>query len=202
MNYLIYIGAGLLGYLIGSIPIGLFVGKAYGVDVRQVGSGRTGGTNVYRAAGVAAGIIAGLGDALKGLAVVLILKAVGADHLSMVLGGLGAIAGHNWSLYLGFRGGAGTMTNLGATLAISPLAFALAVPAGALSLYLSRMASVGSLTVSFTILLGGAFLVLTGWESPEILVYGIGMTAMIVYSLRPNIQRIRQGTERRIGSKR
>jgi glycerol-3-phosphate acyltransferase PlsY len=202
LNYLFYIGAGLLGYLVGSIPVGLFVGKAYGVDVRQVGSGRTGGTNVYRAAGAAAGIIAGLGDAIKGLAAVLFLHLVGGDHLAMVIGGLGAIAGHNWSLYLGFRGGAGTMTNLGATLAISPLAFALAVPVGVLSLYVSRMASVGSLAVSFTILLGGALLVLVQWESPELLLYGVVMTAMIVYSLRPNIQRILQGTERRIGGQR
>ncbi len=200
MEYLFLIAAALFGYLMGSIPVGLLVGKAYGVDVRTVGSGRTGGTNVYRAAGMAAGIITGLCDALKGLVPVLIVQALGGSYLAMVLAGLGTIAGHNWSVFLGFRGGAGTMTNMGAVLAISPLTFALAVPTGAIALYVSRMASVGSLSVSFAILLGGALLVLIGWEPAVLLLYGLGMTAMIVYSLLPNIRRIRQGTERRIGS--
>lgn len=200
MEYLVLIAATLFGYFMGSVPVGLLVGKAYGVDVRAVGSGRTGGTNVYRAAGAAAGIITSLCDSLKGLVPVLIVQVLGGSYLAMVLAGLGSIAGHNWSIFLGFRGGAGTMTNLGAVLAISPLSFALAVPTGAITLYVSRMASVGSLSVSFAILLGGALLVLIGWEPAALLLYGLGMTAMIVYSLLPNIRRIRQGTERQIGS--
>lgn len=202
MYYLDVIAAGLIGYLFGSIPIGIFIGKMHGVNVREYGSGRTGGTNVYRAAGKRAGILTALGDALKGGIAILLVHALGGSSLPMAVAGLGAIAGHNWSVFLGFRGGAGTMTNLGATLALSPPTFLLAVPIGALMLYLSRMASVASLAVTGAVLLAGAVFVFIGWESPELLVYGAGMTAMIVFSLLPNIQRIRQGTERRIGKNR
>jgi len=117
----------------------------------------------------------------------------------MAVAGLGAVAGHNWSIFIGFRGGAGTMTNLGAILALSPPTFVLAAPIGILALFVSRMASVASLAVTGGVLLGGVLFVLIGWETPDLLVYGAGMTAMIVFSLLPNIQRIVRGTERRIG---
>jgi len=193
------IAAGLMGYLFGSIPVGIIAGRMHGVDVRKYGSGRTGGTNVYRAAGVRAGVLTALGDALKGVVAILLVRALGGTSLPMVVAGLGAIAGHNWSIFLGFRGGAGTMTNLGATLALSPPTFILAVPIGIFALFLSRTASIASLAVTIVVLIGGALFVLIGWESPALLIYGTGMTAMIVFSLMPNIQRILQGTERRIG---
>lgn len=201
MSILSLIIAPLAGYLLGSIPNGVLIARRFDEDPRTVGSGRTGGTNVYRAAGPTAGIITALLDALKGVAAVVLAHYVFPDvALAASLAGLAAIVGHNWSIFLGFRGGAGTMTNVGALLTLSPLTFVLAGLAGLGALLTTRIASVGSLTASW-----GAFVVfvvlgfLDRSNAPYI-VYGIGQALIITWSLRPNIARLRAGTERRIGS--
>jgi len=193
-----YILVTLIGYLLGAIPVGYLVGKTQGIDVRQYGSGRTGGTNVLRSVGFGAAFFTILGDVLKGMIAVLVARAIMSTPLAEVLAALGAVGGHNWSVFISFRGGSGTITALGALFLLSPETLFIVTPLGLMALLLSRYASVGSLVVSFSmplILLG---FIAAGHQPLAHLVYGVGVAAMIIFSLRGNIQRLRTGTERRI----
>jgi glycerol-3-phosphate acyltransferase PlsY len=193
-----YILVTLIGYLLGAVPVGYLVGKTQGIDVRQYGSGRTGGTNVLRALGLGPAFFTVLGDALKGMIAVLVARAIMPTPLAEALAGLGAVGGHNWSVFIGFRGGAGTITALGALSLLSPQTFTVVAPLGLLALLLSRYASVGSLVVSLSmpfVLLG---FIAAGHQPLPHLVYGVGVAAIIISALRGNIQRLRTGTERRI----
>ena len=112
------IGVLVAGYLLGSIPTGVIVGRLWkGIDVRRHGSTHTGGLNTLRVAGVPAGILAGLGDMAKGVAAILVARSVGPEPWSVPLAGFAAVVGHNWSLYIGFNGGLGIAT-LGGTLVL------------------------------------------------------------------------------------
>ena len=109
-----WIVALLVSYLMGSIPVGILVVRwARGIDVRRVGSGRTGGTNVLRAAGWKAAVFTGLGDASKATLAVLVARWLHGPSLLLALAGAAAVVGHNYSLFLGFRGGAGTGASIG-----------------------------------------------------------------------------------------
>ncbi len=137
-------GALTIGYLIGSLPIGyLLVFLFKGEDLRQHGSGRTGGTNAMRAAGAVVGILTALGDLVKGAGAVWVARALFQDSAvlpwSEVLGGAAAVVGHNWSIFLGLRGGAGTGPNVGVAMALWPgFAFSL-IPAGVAVFLLHRL---------------------------------------------------------------
>jgi glycerol-3-phosphate acyltransferase PlsY len=188
-----------IGYVIGSIPVGyLMVRLTKGTDVRQHGSGRTGGTNVWRAAGLGPAILTAAGDFLKGMGAVLIARAVLGSSVGEVVVGVAAVAGHNWSVFLGWRGGAGTATNLGVISALSlPVALALSA-AGLLVIAISRYASVASLAVAAlapTIFL--ALALFAHHPLPHAL-YGLLAGAIVVLALRPNIIRLLAGTERRL----
>lgn len=197
------IAALLLGYLVGSVPVGLLIGRLFGADPRLVGSGRTGGTNVYRAAGPAAGILTALLDTVKGaVAVVIVRRLFPGQSPADALAALGAVAGHNWSLYLRFKGGAGTMTNLGNLLILSWPICVLSALTGFVSLVLSRMASVASLAVAWSAAILFVVFGVLGRVPAALVMYGIGQALLITLSLRPNIARIRAGTERRIGEPR
>ncbi len=201
MLVLQYISVTLIGYLLGAIPVGYLIGKTQGIDVRQYGSGRTGGTNVLRALGLGAAFFTILGDALKGMIAVLIARTIMPTPLAEALAGLGVVGGHNWSFLINFRGGAGTVTTLGALLLLSPETLFIVTPLGLAALLLSRYASVGSLVVSSSMPLVLLGLVVAGRQPLAHLVYGVGVAVMIIFSLRGNIQRLRAGTERRIGER-
>lgn len=197
------IAALLIGYLVGSIPVGVFVGRIFGVDPRMIGSGRTGGTNVYRAVGPTAGIITAVLDTFKGALAVAIVRVLFPEtSLPAALAALAAVTGHNWSLFLRFKGGAGTMTNLGNLLILFWPIFVIAGLLGLATLYLSRMSSLASLVVSWSAAILFVLFALLGNAPPAYTVYGIGQALLITWSLRPNIERIRMGTERRIGDHR
>src|SRR5262245_9190127 len=123
----------IVSYVIGSIPFGCLVVKTFsGQDVREVGSGRTGGTNAMRAAGVVAGVLTAVLDTLKAAACVWIAQLVlpantSMQYIGMALCGLAAIVGHNYSIFLRFKGGAGGAPTVGAALAIWPWSFVIAV---------------------------------------------------------------------------
>src|SRR5579859_6756659 len=121
-----------VSYLVGSIPFGYLVVRTFsGRDVREVGSGRTGGTNAMRAAGLPAGVLTALLDTLKSAACVWLARLIlpaDTQVIGMVLAGLAAIVGHNYSVFLGFKGGAGGAPTVGAALAIWPWSFVIAVP--------------------------------------------------------------------------
>ncbi|MDH7487766.1 MAG: glycerol-3-phosphate acyltransferase [Anaerolineae bacterium] len=190
----------VLGYLLGSFPVGYLVGRLYGVDVRQHGSGRTGGTNVWRATGqLWPPLLTVLGDIVKGVLAVWLGRRLASSELAAALAGAAAVFGHNWSLFLGFKGGAGGMTAGACLVMLNWLAGAITVPLAILALYLSHYASVGTLTVG----VGGLLVLLIlrlatpGLPTAHVL-YGLLAAAGIVWALRPNIRRLLRGTERRI----
>ena len=202
MNVFSVILAIIFGYVIGSIPNGYIIARLKGIDITRIESGRTGGTNVSRALGWRYGLLVGVLDILKGTVAVLlarILFGANPDVYAALAGGF-AIIGHNWSIFLGFRGGAGGATAAGALLGLNPLAGAILVPLFILILVVVRYASVATMSVG----VGGLFILilfaLLGVKDtpPEQIWFGVIASAAIIWALRPNIKRLREGTERRI----
>jgi glycerol-3-phosphate acyltransferase PlsY len=190
-------------YIIGSIPMGLVIVKAItGQDVRRVGSGRTGGTNAMRAAGLAAGVLTALLDALKAASSVWLAKwlMVGdAEAGAMVLAGLAAILGHNYSVFLKFKGGAGGAPCVGAAMAIWPWSVLIVVPLGILVLFGIGYASVATLSVAVVITALFAYRTYIQQAPAEFILYGVGAFILLAWALRPNIRRLLRGEERLIG---
>jgi acyl phosphate:glycerol-3-phosphate acyltransferase len=192
-----------LSYVIGSIPMGYVIVKAIsGQDVRQVGSGRTGGTNAMRAAGLAAGLLTALLDVLKGGAGVWVAQALLSPDqrpLGMALAGLAAILGHNYSVFLGFKGGAGGAPAVGAAFALWPLSVLIVLPVGAGILFGIGYASVATLSVAVVITALFAYRIYFMQWPPEYIIYGLGSIILLAWALRPNIRRLLRGEERLIG---
>ena len=199
MEILRYAGVIVLGYLLGSFPTGYLVARTWkGVDPRQHGSGRTGGTNILRAAGKEAALLTVIGDLLKGALAVLVARTLVGTDSAVVVAGLAAVLGHNRSIFLHFRGGAGSMTNVGVVLAMAPHVVPFMAVAALVAALLSRIASVASIaaaTIMVVALAGSFFLSLT---SAAYVVYGVLACALIIFELRPNIERLRSGSERRV----
>ncbi len=208
--------AAVLGYLFGSIPFGLWVTRMYGVDIRTVGSGRTGGTNAWRAAGLKAAIPTILGDALKGAAAVLLVRLLfrwlfpepdvmgveealarqSALHWAAAAAGGLAIVGHNWSIFNNFRGGAGGITAAATAFAISPLVGSVVWIIGAYLIWWTRIASIATLSVGVSAL--ALFLVLaSNGDSPWPYVF-FGAVALFAttWALRSNREKIKRQEER------
>ena len=199
MEILRYAAVIVLGYLVGSFPTGYLVARMWkGVDPRQHGSGRTGGTNILRAAGKKAALLTVIGDLSKGALAVLLARTVVGTDSAAVLAGLAAVLGHNRSIFLRFRGGAGSMTNVGVVLAMAPHVVPFMAAAALVAALLSRIASVASIAAAaamVVVLVGAFFLSLT---SAACVVYGVLACALIIFELRPNIERLRSGSERRV----
>jgi glycerol-3-phosphate acyltransferase PlsY len=195
----------ILSYVIGSIPFGFLVVKTFsGQDVRDVGSGRTGGTNAMRAAGVPAGVLTAVLDTLKGAACVWIAQLVlpantNTQYIGMVLAGLFAIVGHNYSVFLGFKGGAGGAPTVGAALAIWPWSFVIAVPLCMGVLFGIGYASLATIAAGLIITAVFAYRYYALQAPPEFILYGVGALILLVWALRPNIRRLFKGEERVIG---
>ncbi len=192
----------VIAYLLGSVPVGILVCRLYGKDPREVGSGRTGATNVYRTVGLPGGLATVAGDVLKATLGVYIAGKIAPDPnlvtLAQSLAAGAAIVGHNYSVYIGFRGGAGGTPNLGGLLAIFPLAFVPTAVAAGLVWALGRIASLATLTISAIVFAVTIWLFIDGVRPGSILVYGIGQLVLVVWALRPNIARLLRGEERRI----
>ena len=142
--------AAVIGYLFGAIPVGyLVIYLMKRQDIRRIGSGRMGGTNALRAGGTVAGVLTGTGDLLKGLLAVVVARWL-AGHATPieVAAGVAAVVGHNWSVFMGFRGGAGAATSIGACLALWPLSALWLIPIIPFGLGVIRFASVTSLMVA------------------------------------------------------
>jgi len=195
-----YAAVVLVGYLLGSIPFGYVVCRARGVDVTQYGSGRTGGTNVLRTAGKkAAAVSIGL-DVLKGAVAVLLGRWLVGTELAVALAGFAAVLGHNYSLFIRFRGGAGTGTSMGAYFFMAPWpSLVVGLSSVFIGFALLRYASVTSLLIVFlmspALLIGVLF-----FDQPvEHLAFALAVGSLVLWSHRPNIKRLLKGTERRIG---
>lgn len=193
--------AGLaVGYLLGSIPTGLWVGKwRGGGDIRASGSGRTGATNTFRRLGLKWSLLVLAVDAAKGAAPILIIGAAFDSPTGEVLGGLSAIAGHQFPLFAGFRGGRGAATALGATLAALPFAIACAIAAAAPLLWRSRVMSLSVLTGASAGAAAVGLFAASGGLADAYIGYAAGAWLLIVIGHRDNIERIAAGTERVFG---
>lgn len=195
--------AGLVAYLLGSIPTGYVIARLRGnVDLFQMGSKRTGATNVLRTMGWKAAAPVFAGDFVKGAAAVIIARLLTqSDPTGDVVAGLAALVGHNYSLYIGFKGGRGVTTGLGALVVIAPLVFVITAIIGvgiiAWSRYVSLGSVLGSCTVPVTLLIS---VFLLGQPFPHFL-FGLLGAAFVVLSHRDNIVRLFRGTERKLGQR-
>jgi acyl phosphate:glycerol-3-phosphate acyltransferase len=191
-------------YLLGAVPFGFAIAKARGVDIRAVGSGNIGATNVGRALGKKWGFFVFGLDVLKGLIPTMIARHLHGDEagLAVVLTGFAAIAGHNWPVYLKFRGGKGVATSCGVFLAIFWQGVLIAFGLWVVVVAISRMVSLGSILASLG-LLASAFMLQgepLGRGLYVTLFAGLGALLSIIRH-RANIGRILNGTENRIGGK-
>jgi glycerol-3-phosphate acyltransferase PlsY len=188
----------LVGYAIGSIPFSYLVARLFGVkDVRAVGSGNVGATNVMRSAGRGAGILALLLDASKGAVTVLIARGAGATELQVCLAGLAAVIGHLFPVWLGFRGGKGVATGAGLFLPLVPSALGVAVMVFIVTAALSRYVSLASILASLSLPLAAYLLGASVTVSLTALVAAL----MVVVKHHSNIVRLARGVEPRLGAK-
>ncbi len=191
---------GVLGYLVGSIPAGLIVGRvARGIDIRQYGSGKTGFTNVVRTVGARWGVIALVGDLAKGALPVVVARLVSDEPYLQTVAGLAAAVGHDWPVFAGFQGGRGVAASFGAALAMSPVAAALLIPFGVGLVAVTRIVSVMSVGMAPVLAAEFAALAIAGVHPWAYAVYALIAAAMVLALHRENIERLLAGTEPRIG---
>lgn len=187
-----------LGYLSGSLPMGVLVARLTGArDPRTVGSGRTGGTNALRAMGAWRAALVATLDVLKGFVPVAAASLVGASPLGVALAGAAAVVGAARSIFLRFHGGRGVATGIGATIFIAPLAIPLGLPFFLVPIWLTRLVSLGSLvgTAAGSAIIG--ILVLAGWNDWPDFVFAVAGTSMVWIAHHDNIGRLLRGEERR-----
>jgi glycerol-3-phosphate acyltransferase PlsY len=190
----------LMGYLIGSLPMGVIVARLTGgVDPRTVGSGRTGGTNALRAMGPRRALVVGLADVAKGAIPILVANSVGAAPGVAALTGLAAVFGAWRSVFLGFSGGRGVATSVGGMLAISIPVVLITAPVFFGVIYVTRFVSLGSLLGTAAGAIVSMVFVVLGWLDAAWLLFTLGAVAIVWVAHRDNIQRLLAGTERRIG---
>jgi glycerol-3-phosphate acyltransferase PlsY len=209
VNTIVGIALLAIAYLLGSIPWGLIIVKLRtGQDVRKIESGRTGGTNVGRVAGFWAGFFTALLDGLKGtIAVWLSIWLIPEYPFVHALAGVLAIVGHNYSIFLAERtekgwklhGGAGGATSVGAMLGLWWPSVMIMIPAGLFMLFVVGYASLATLTVGVTATIIFIVRAAIGHGPWGYVLYGFLATAVLVWSLRPNIRRLLNGTERVVG---
>jgi glycerol-3-phosphate acyltransferase PlsY len=190
----------ILSYLLGAVPFGLIFSKLFSdVDVRTIGSGNIGATNVLRAAGKTAAVLTLLSDMLKGLIPVLLVKSILQDETATVLSGAAAVLGHNFPVYLKFKGGKGVATSYGVVLAVAPWIGCICLLVWVLVAYVWRYSSLSAL-VAFACYLGLTFISNPSLPKPYGLL-SLFIFGMSYYRHRENIKRLLSGTEPKIGKK-
>ncbi len=186
-------------YAVAAVPWGVVLGKGFsGVDLRGYGSGSIGTTNALRVLGWRISVAVFVLDLLKGLIPVVAGRAFGLPDWLVALIGVATVAGHCWSPYIHFRGGKGVATGAGAAFGLFPWLLVL-VPIMAGVVWLTKYVSLGSIFTSVSASALVLILALTGNASWAFWVAITGMSAIILYKHRGNIQRLLSGTERRIG---
>jgi glycerol-3-phosphate acyltransferase PlsY len=184
-------------YVIGSVPSGYILGKISGIDVRSVGSGNIGATNVARALGKGRGGLTLLADAAKGYLPVFLALRLEFDAAALALIAVAAFLGHLYPLFLNFHGGKGVATALGALLALAPTATLVLIVVFVVAVLVSRIVSLGAIAAAMA-----APVAL--WFFSQSLVFvamGLFLGAMIILRHRGNIQRLLAGTEPRFGAR-
>lgn len=207
MQTLIAIGVVAMGYIIGSIPFGLLIVKSKtGKDIRTIESGRTGGTNAVRAAGLGAGLLTAILDILKGAASVWLAQMIlpESDWVH-VLAPLASILGHNYSLFLisrdesgklRFHGGAGGAPALGGAMGLWFPIFPIVLLAGALIWFTLGIASVTTMAIGLVVTIVFAIYSWLGRLEPIYIWYGVIAELLLMWALRPNIKKLLTGKER------
>jgi acyl phosphate:glycerol-3-phosphate acyltransferase len=189
------------GYLIGSVPFGLIVGRAVGgLDVRDFGSGNMGTANVLRTVGARAGALTFALDVAKGAAAIGLARRWGADPTAQAAAGLAACVGHSWPVFARFRGGKAVATAFGGLLMVSPEAAAWATVGGLGALALSRTMSVGSLTAAGTATLGAGLESSRRHDAVPFVFTALASTLVIVRH-SANIRRIARGEEPQLSTR-
>ncbi len=210
MQVLMDAGVVLLAYIFGAVPFGLLIVKlATGKDIRQVASGRTGGTNAMRAAGCWAGTATALFDIFKGVAAVWLARTFTANMWIEVLAPIAAVLGHNYSVFLverssqgtiRLRGGAGGATAAGGAIGLlwpTWWLILLGFPIPLFMLFGVGYASLATISISLSVIVIFALLYFLGYSSHwQYIIYGVATFLILLWALRPNIKALTEGRER------
>ncbi len=187
----------IFAFVLGSIPFGDIVARLRGINIREVGSGNIGATNVLRSLGKVPALLTLVGDIMKGTAAVAVARSVAGDPFIEGIAGLSAIAGHTFSLFLRFRGGKGVATAIGVLLIYAPAVGLATIAVWLLVVAVTRYSSLGAL-VSFAVLPLTMY-VFDGMRVKVIIAFLIA--GLLILRHAANIQRLLKGTESRVGGK-
>lgn len=189
--------AGILGYLIGSVPNGLLLGKTlWNVDLREHGSKNIGATNAYRTLGALPAALIFITDLLKGIIGVWLGSYLVGTPLAMVVGGIVAIIGHSWSIFLRFTGGKGVATGLGVIAMLMPEVTLIIFAVWFITVYFTKYVSLGSVIAAALVPICSYFFS----EPIEYLYFSILAAVFIIYRHKSNLYRLFNGTESKIKS--
>lgn len=200
MTVAAYSLSAVLAYLLGAVPFGYIVARANGVDIRSVGSGNTGATNVWRSVGKGPGLVTFLCDALKGFVPAFCFPLIAGHFVEQAPSALGAVcacmavAGHNWPVFLRFKGGKGIATTIGALLGIAPASVGVMLVVWILLFAITRYVSVGSIGGAVALAASSWFFYLDRGLAVPIALTTLGVVA--IWRHRSNIRRLMQGTEK------
>lgn len=184
-------------YLLGAVPSAYIIGKQRGKDITSEGSGNIGGTNAYRVLGPGLGVVVALMDVLKTMLTLFITRAWLPTEAALALAALAAVIGHNWSVYVGFKGGKGIAVSISSYVFLAP-AMAFGALASAVSMVLlTKYVSLGSLNFIMTM----AIMLLISQSSPWYKGLGVLLLLIGVFRHRTNIVALRAGSERWFGKK-
>jgi glycerol-3-phosphate acyltransferase PlsY len=200
-----YLFVAIAAYFVGSIPTGFLMARAMGVDIRNVGSGNIGATNVFRILGKGPGILVLLIDAAKGYLPAKYLPILftqgletGESQYLTVVAGLFAVIGHNYTCWLKFKGGKGIATSAGVLIAWVPVALGITLASWILIFAVTRYVSLASILAAVVL----PFAVWVTRAPVHMIAISTVLSALAIYKHRANIQRLRAGTEHRFGAKR
>jgi len=203
-----FIGIVVIGYLLGAIPCGVIIGKlTRGIDVRDHGSGGMGMTNVIRTVGAKAGIIVLILDLLKGCGAVALAWAIfyhephSTVYWGQMAGGVAAVIGHSWPVYVGFRGGRGISTAFGAILVTSWQVGLICLAVFLLMVVIFRFISLGSIMGALTLVVAMVISYVYHWEPVAYLAFALVVAPIVIFRHRANIKRLLSRTESKIGQK-
>ncbi len=207
MQTVIDLGVIFLAYVFGSIPFGLLIVKLKtGKDIREVESGRTGGTNAMRAAGFWAGFATAMLDILKGAGAVWVAQLITSNHWVHVVAPIAAILGHNYSLFLAerdengkfvrLRGGAGGAPSVGGAMGLWPASILIILPLGMLTFFTIGIASITTMAVALFAIIIFAIRASQGLMPWIDVWYGVGAELLLIWALRPNLKKLFEGNER------
>ncbi|MDV6374602.1 glycerol-3-phosphate 1-O-acyltransferase PlsY [Deinococcus arenicola] len=196
MTFLVILAV-VVSYVLGSIPAASWLASSRGVDIRKVGSGNSGATNVLRSLGKGPAAAVAAFDILKGALVVWLARALGLSPEWVGLCGVAAVVGHNFSPFLNFRGGKGVATSFGTIAALDPVVGLGVFVLGVATMWLTRFVSAGSILGGLT----AAILVVALGRPAWLMVVIVFLAALLIWQHRSNIERLTAGKESRLGEK-